>query len=83
MLMMEQLKTNLEQMKLFKIKVQAIQMVKVQSVIGENVDAVQDSVNYGEQTQLGATDTTQEQNTETESTQLAVVDSDNTAADQY
>ena len=53
-------------------------MVKVLTVIGENVDAVQDSVNYAEQTQLGATDTTQDQNTETESTQLAVVDSENT-----
>ena len=34
-------------MKLFKIKVLAIQMDKVQSVTGENVEAVQDSVNYG------------------------------------
>ena len=71
------------QMKLFKIKVLAIQMDKVHVYVGENVDAVQDSVNYGEQTQVGATDTTQEQNTETENTQLVVVDGDNTVTEQY
>ena len=53
-------------MKLYKIKVLAIQMGKLQSVVGDNVDAVQDSVNYGEQSQVGATDTTQDQNIETE-----------------
>ena len=39
-------------------------MDKVQSVIGDNVDATQDSVNYGQQSQVGVTDTTQDQNTE-------------------
>ncbi len=79
----KQLKTNLGQMKLNKTKVLAIQTVKVPVVVGDNVDALQDSVNYGEQTQFGATDTIQDQNNETETTQLAVVDSDNTTAEQY
>ena len=70
-------------MKQYKIKVLAIQMDKLQSVNGDNVDAIQDSVNYGQQTQVGFTDTTQEQNTETENTQVVVVDGDNDATEQY
>ena len=44
-------------MKLFKTKVLSNTNGQGATVKGDNVDAVQDSVNYGEQTQFGATDT--------------------------
>ena len=53
-------------MKQYKIKDSSHTNGQAASVSGDNVDAIQDSVNYGQQTQVGVTDTTQEQNIETE-----------------
>ena len=66
--MMKQLKTNLDADEAVQNQGSSNTNGQGAAVVGDNVDAVQDSVNYGEQTQVGATDTTQEQNIETEGT---------------